>query len=74
MIEPRLLKHEMHMRRPIRVTMQEFQQLPHGSIMWNRVGNGSNRIKPEDAILITAHNTASIRTLSVRVLHIIVAG
>lgn len=73
MIVARLLKHEMHMRRPVRVTVQLLQQPPNRPIMRNRIRHRRNSSKPEHTLLIRAHHTPSIRLVSSRILHIIVA-
>lgn len=73
MIIPLLLKHKMHMTRPKRMAMQLLQQLPDRPIMRNRVRHRRNRLKPKHARVITAHDTAAIGAVPIRILHVIVA-
>lgn len=69
-----LLEHEMHMRRAVRVTVQLGQQPPNGTIMGNGVWYRRNGLEPKYAALIRSHNTATIRLVSTRILHIIMAS
>lgn len=73
MIIPLLLKHKMHMRRPIRMPMQLPQQPPHRPIMRNGVWHRRNSMEPKHPLPIRSHNTPTIRPLTPRILHIIMA-
>lgn len=73
MIKPRLLKHKMHMARPVRMPMQAFEQGANGTIMRNGIRHGNNRMEPKDAILVTVHDRPSVRTVSVGILYIVEA-
>lgn len=73
MIIPLLLKHKMHVARPIRMAMQLLQQPPHRPIVGDRIGHGGNSLEPEDTLFIRAHNTAPIGFLTPRILHIVMA-
>lgn len=53
---------------------QTLQQLPHGPIVRNRIRDGHNRTEPKDALLITLHDSASVRLVpAVVVLHVVFA-
>ncbi len=73
MIIPRLLEHEMHMARPIRMSMQLFKQGANGTIMRNGIRHGNNSMEPEDAVPVTVHDRPSVRTVSVGILYIVEA-
>lgn len=77
MIIPLLLKHEVHMRRPVRVPAELLQQLPHGAVVRDRVRHGLDGAEPEEAVFIAVHDAAAVgpapRRVSVRVLHVVAA-
>ena len=73
MVIPLLLEHKMHMRRPPRMSLQLQQQLAHWSIMRNRIRHWHNRLKPENAVLVTAHDASTIWAVVVSVLDVVVA-
>lgn len=61
MIPSLLLKHEMHMSRPPRMPLQQFQQLPHWPIMGDGVADWYNCLEPELAIFVARHDTLNNR-------------
>lgn len=71
MIKSLLLKHKMHMARPIRVPMHLPQQPPNRPIMRNRIRHRRDGLEPKHSLPVTPHDTPSIRSLTVRMLHII---
>lgn len=74
MIEPRLLKHEMHMTGPPTVPAQFLQQLSHRSVIWNRIRHGHNGVEPEHTLLVTVYYGAAVGLgAPVVVLHVILA-
>lgn len=73
MIIALLLKHKMHMARPIRMPVQLLQQLAHRPIMRNRIGHRFYCLEPEVSLRISAHHAPSIGPFAISVLHVVVA-
>lgn len=71
MIVSLLLEHKMHMTGPVAMPLQQLQQLAHGSIMRDRVGNGDDRLEPKVALLIALHHRPLIWPFSSRILHVV---
>jgi hypothetical protein len=72
-IKPLLLKHKMHMARPIRMSLQRPEQLPHGPIMRNRIRHGHNSPEPKIAVRVAHQDPAAIGPRPVGVLHVVEA-
>lgn len=72
-IESRLLKHKVHVARPIWMSTQQFEQGAHGTIMRDGIRHRNNSMEPEDAFLVTVHNRPSVRTVSVGILYVVEA-
>lgn len=53
------------------MAIQDLEQLPYRPIMRDRIANRHNGFKPEHARFITRHNTAAIRAIAFRVLHVV---
>lgn len=66
-----LLKHEVNMRRPPRMSPQPLQQLPHRPIMRDWVAHRLQPLEPEPAFLITQHDAPLARLVPVAVLDVI---
>ena len=71
MVPPLLLKHKMHVSRPPRMPIQNFEQLAYRAIVWYRIANRYNGFEPEHTRLITRHNTAAIRAIAFCVLYVV---
>ena len=73
MIIPFLLKHKMHMCRPIPMPLKLLQQLSDRSIVGDRIRHGDDSLEPEDALRIARHDRALIRPFAPGILHIVEA-
>ena len=73
MIISRLLKHKVHMARPITMPLQQLQQFTHRPIVRDRVWHGHNGLEPKYALLITTHHRSLIWTFTARVLYVVEA-
>jgi hypothetical protein len=71
MIEARLVKHEMHVARSVRVTFEEFEKFANGSIMWDGIWYRDDSVEPEVTLIVALHNYTSIWFLTVCVLYVI---
>ena len=72
MVITQFFKHEMHVCWTVWVAAKLFQKLTNGSVVRNGVGYWGNGLEPEDAVTVTAHDTTAVRTVTIRMLHIIV--
>ena len=59
---------------PIRVAVQDLEKLADRAVIGDRIGNRNNRIEPENAALVGSQHGPSVRTISLCILHIVVAG
>lgn len=73
MVPSRLLKHEMHVCRPPRMSLQQLQELSHWPIMRNRVRHRNNSLEPKHTILVTPHHTSAIWSIPHRMLYVIMS-
>ncbi len=73
MIIPLLLKHEMHMARPVTMPLQPLQQLPHRPVVRNWIWYRYNCLEPEVSILIAVHYCSLVRSLAAGVLDVVEA-
>jgi hypothetical protein len=73
MIVALLLKHEMHMCWPPRMSMQFLQQSPNRPIMRNGIRHRHNGLEPEHALCVALHDASSVRPIMVCMLHVVVA-
>lgn len=73
MIISRLLEHEVHMARSIRMSTQPFEQRANRPIMRNGIRHGNDSLEPEDAFPVTVHDRASVRAVSVGILYVVEA-
>jgi hypothetical protein len=55
------------------MSLQQLKQLPHRPIMRNRIWHWHNSLEPEDPVLVAIHNTSTIRSLSIRMLNIVMS-
>lgn len=53
--------------------MQLLQKLTHRPIVRDRIRHGRDRIKPEDAVLVAAHDAAPVGPVAAGILHVVVA-
>ena len=73
-IEPVLVKHEMHMARPPAMPPQLGQQLPHRPVVWNWIWHGYNGMEPEQAVLVAVYDGSTVCLVPpVVVLHVVLA-
>lgn len=71
MIKSFLLKHEVHMTRPVWMPLQKLQQLTHWTVRWNRIRHRHNRLEPEIAIRVASQHRSALWRFSILVLDII---
>jgi hypothetical protein len=71
MIEARLIKHEMHVARSVRVAFKEFEKFANWTIVWDRVWYRDDSVKPEVTLIVALHNYTSIWFLAIRVLYVV---
>lgn len=64
MIVTLLLKHEMHMTRPPRVSPQPPQHLADRPIIRNTIRHGDDSLIPKYPLFITAQHRSTVRILS----------
>jgi hypothetical protein len=72
-IIPILLEHEVHMTRPVRVSVECFEQLPHRPVIRDRIRHRQDRFEPEVPSLITGQDSSAIRTSPVSMLDVVEA-
>lgn len=73
MIIPILSEHEMHMARPVAMSLQQLQQLAHGPIVRDGIRYRHDCLEPEDTLLVTVHHRTLIWPIAALVLNVIEA-
>ena len=73
MIVTSLLKHEMHMARPVAMTLKLSKELANRAIVGNRIRNRHDSLEPEESIFVTLHHGSLVWTFTSWVLHVVVA-
>ena len=73
MIPALLFKHEMHMAWPIRMAMQQRQELAHGPVVGNGIRHRPDGLVPKVAVPVAPHHASPIRALAVRILHVVMS-
>lgn len=67
------LKHEMHVAGAKRVSFQKLEQLPHRSIMRDRIRHGHNGLEPKHTLAVALHDRTTVWTGPFCVLHVVEA-
>lgn len=73
MVETRLLEHEVHVTRAVRVTLELLEKLTDWSIVRDGIWYWYDGLEPEDAVLVTLHDSSAVRTVSFCILDIVEA-
>lgn len=73
MIIPGLLEHEVHMTRPVRMPLQQLEQLANRPIMRDRIRHWNDGLEPKDTLLVALHHTASVWSIAILVLYIVLS-
>lgn len=73
MIIPFLLKHKMHMCRPIPMAFELLQQLPNRPVVGDGIRHGDDSLEPEHALRIARHDRALIGPFAPGILYIVEA-
>jgi hypothetical protein len=72
-VETRLLEHEVHVTRAVRVTLELLEKLTDWSIVRDGIWYWYDGLEPEDAVLVTLHDSSAVRTVSFCILDIVEA-
>jgi hypothetical protein len=72
-VESGLFEHEVHVTRTVWVTLELLEKLTNWTIVRNGIWYWYDGLEPEDAVVVTLHNSSSIRAVSFCVLDIIEA-
>lgn len=74
MIETLLLEHKVHMTWSVTMPVQQLEQLPHWTIIGNRIWNGNDCLEPKDSLLVAMHHSSLIWTFPSWILNIVFAA
>lgn len=72
-IQPWLLKHEVHMGWPPWMALKPAQQLAYRAVIRDGIAYGPDGLEPEAAVHVAGHNAPLAWRLSIGILHVIVA-
>jgi hypothetical protein len=73
MVKSGLFEHEVHVTRTVWVTLKLLKELTDWAIVRDGIWYWHDGLEPEDAVVVTLHNSSAIRTVSFCILNIVEA-